>query len=381
MLIKVNYELEKVKIRLVYGIVAYEKPSIVIRQIEDLYTNEDFFIVHWNQKSSTSELKELKKHFADKTNVRIISKHKVYWGDISILNAQLSCMKTALKLPFQWDYFISMSNHCFPVKKPKYIKEFYSKYDSCYPGYSFCTNHEDEKLWEYIEFHKYDQIEKNKIIRIIKKFLILFMLINESLFRREISIKRYLKTIKKWLGKIIKQKQEYFYSNNDVPIPNFISKFPVAYNLDLLPKENNQDINTPVGQSGPIGSFSYKHINFLLKELSIIHSTTATLYRYFHMIHAPEESFIYGILKNTPITQDEIVCITLHWTIHNRSKVKNTNVIPPSFFDNPENFNTCFPAPTQNNKIFQSAYEGVLFSRKFNQPNDIDQFKMYRDSK
>ncbi|MGL4562683.1 MAG: beta-1,6-N-acetylglucosaminyltransferase [Brevinema sp.] len=356
--------------------IAYEKPLIIIKQIEELYTEEDYFIVHWNKNSSKKDMNMLKDHFRDRKNIYIFSKHRVYWGDISILDAQLSAMKIALKLPFKWQYFISLSNNCFPVKSPTYIKNFYQKYHNYYPGYSFCPNCEDKGIWEYIEFHKNNQLISNKVLKMIKAFLLLFPVLTDNLFSKQISFKNYLKTIQQWVLKIIKG-DVCFYKREDIRYPKFITKYAVGYNIKLSPP-GTPDINSTIGQSGPIGTFSQRHLSYIILELSKNKTDISKLYKYFKCMHAPEEAFIYGVLTNSLETKDEIINITLHWTINNSSKPRNTNIIPHEFISNPINFNSCFPARLTNKNLYKDAYEAMLFVRKFNQTEDIDSFKEYR---
>ncbi len=84
--------------KIVYAFVAFDDIELLERKIKFLYTEEDYFIVHWNKYSPRAKLWRLKEAFKDYPNVHIYSKIKVVWGTNSILLAVLENMRRALSL-------------------------------------------------------------------------------------------------------------------------------------------------------------------------------------------------------------------------------------------------------------------------------------------
>ncbi len=107
---------------------AFEKPEIIKKKIDFLYTCEDYFIVHWNKRSSSREYKELKQYYKDKKNVYIYRRYRVYWSHVSILNVMISNMRLALKKCAHFEHLFSLSQQCCPIKSKEYIKDYLSKY-------------------------------------------------------------------------------------------------------------------------------------------------------------------------------------------------------------------------------------------------------------
>ena len=318
--------------KICYGIVAFEKPEHIKRKIEALYTEEDFFIVHWNKNSSKQEFLELTEMFNDYSNVYIHSKHRVYWGDISILNASLSNIKKSLQLNLEFDHFICLSQQTYPIKSIDYIKTCLSNYKDksfiysmlielnntshpfrskgtisdpirlvrkCYPIYFHKNNRFTllgrikEFYMLFINFIYYFPKILPKTISILKKVKHLHppqeMLNSNSLMQIQLSLIKYIIRVPYWFvtNALYNDWREGFHN----------------YTTDLLSPVYRNNTYALTKNSGPDLCLTKKHIEYILtdkKSKKFLKNITYTF--------APEEFYMETVLYYSPFYQTE--CLT-----------------------------------------------------------------------
>lgn len=72
------------------GITAFLKKDDVIAQLESLYEDSNYYLIHYNYRSFLKQpfsYFSLKRHFRDYKNIKIFTKFKVYWGHFSIIKS------------------------------------------------------------------------------------------------------------------------------------------------------------------------------------------------------------------------------------------------------------------------------------------------------
>ncbi|NXO04444.1 GCNT4 acetylglucosaminyltransferase, partial [Rhinopomastus cyanomelas] len=100
-----------------YSLVVHKDAVMVERLIYSLYSHQNIYCIHYDQKASESfksAMKNLAKCFP---NVFIASKlETVYYAHVSRLQADLNCLSDLMDSPVPWKYAINLCGQDFPLK-------------------------------------------------------------------------------------------------------------------------------------------------------------------------------------------------------------------------------------------------------------------------
>ncbi|MEG0576846.1 MAG: beta-1,6-N-acetylglucosaminyltransferase [Bacilli bacterium] len=114
--------------KIAYLLLAHHNPNQLVRLINKLNNGAASFIIHYDLGSEPKEFNFLKGVFKEEKNVYFVdNRKKGYWGDFSIVNATLECIKFLLNEKVDFDYAFLLSGQDFPLKTNSEIHEFISQ--------------------------------------------------------------------------------------------------------------------------------------------------------------------------------------------------------------------------------------------------------------
>ena len=114
--ITVNLSQEEVEFPLGYSIVVYKAINQFERLLRSIYRPQNFYCIHTDAKMTEINKKAISAIANCFNNVFISSKsYDVKWGEMSVLQADLICMKDLLKYK-KWKYFINLTGQDYPLK-------------------------------------------------------------------------------------------------------------------------------------------------------------------------------------------------------------------------------------------------------------------------
>lgn len=108
--------------RIVYIILAHNHPKQVRRLIKRLAAPEVSFVIHLDKKMSWFGYWSLKRYVANIDRVFFTTKRvRVYWGTMSVVDATLHAIDTALEYVADFDYALLVSGTHYPIKTNQQI--------------------------------------------------------------------------------------------------------------------------------------------------------------------------------------------------------------------------------------------------------------------
>ena len=136
--------------KIAYLILAHHMPRHVNRLCKALSSNASRVFVHWDKKAGREISIEPDEGFTTLLQQRI----PVYWGDFSMVEAELMLLKAAHESAVGFDRFILMSGSDYPLRSQSYINQF------------FCNN----KDTEFIDLHRMPAEQKGKPISRLTRY-------------------------------------------------------------------------------------------------------------------------------------------------------------------------------------------------------------------
>ncbi|EDO37446.1 predicted protein [Nematostella vectensis] len=101
---------------LAFGIMIYNGLPLFERLLQEIYMPHNVYCIHIDRKTRQSFHKAVKQMISCLPNVFIASKLvKVYWGEFSIVQAKMNCLRNLLKSPVKWKYYLHMIGQDFPL--------------------------------------------------------------------------------------------------------------------------------------------------------------------------------------------------------------------------------------------------------------------------
>jgi hypothetical protein len=116
--------------KLAFLILTHNQIELVYRQINALCHPDHHFFIHLDKKCKIRIKDEYEQHRGVHFAANRI---RVNWGGVNMVRATLNLIQDALASGIDFDYFILMSDHCFPIKTTNYIQHFLEVHD----GFSF----------------------------------------------------------------------------------------------------------------------------------------------------------------------------------------------------------------------------------------------------
>ncbi|XP_042307986.1 beta-1,3-galactosyl-O-glycosyl-glycoprotein beta-1,6-N-acetylglucosaminyltransferase 4 [Sceloporus undulatus] len=109
--------LEEKKFPLAYSLVVHKNAIMVERLIHTIYSSQNVYCIHVDQKSSSTFKRALENLAKCFSNIFIASKLEVVeYAYVSRLQADLNCLSDLLKSSIPWKYVINLCGQDFPLK-------------------------------------------------------------------------------------------------------------------------------------------------------------------------------------------------------------------------------------------------------------------------
>lgn len=155
-----------------YLILAHNNFKQLSKLVSLLDDRDNDVFIHIDKKSSVS-LEDLSMSFDLKfSKVHIYSKYKIYWGDYSMVEAEIFLFEESSKIGY--DYYHLISGLDLPIKPMNYIKDFFEKnngkeFVSCEESFSK-QSQVGRRAKYYYHLQKYRKNSNNIIAFIINLF-------------------------------------------------------------------------------------------------------------------------------------------------------------------------------------------------------------------
>ena len=109
--------------KIAFLILTHNQIDLVYRQIDALSHRDHHFFIHPDRKYKLN----IRDDYANNKQVHFTANRiRVNWGGLNMVRATLNLIQDALASEIAFDYFILMSDHCFPIKSSfdihKYLK-------------------------------------------------------------------------------------------------------------------------------------------------------------------------------------------------------------------------------------------------------------------
>ena len=108
--------------RIAYYLAAHHKPRQFAWLFSSIYTEQDLFLVHVDKKASPADYEAITKIVGGGPNIVLLPRRTENWGGWSQVGAEMAALKVALGDSGDWDYFINLSGHDYPIKSPQDIR-------------------------------------------------------------------------------------------------------------------------------------------------------------------------------------------------------------------------------------------------------------------
>lgn len=130
-------------------LIVYGDHKIFKYRFENFFNNPNInYIIHYNKRDYL-EYKKLKSiSIFQKKNIYLFSEIEVYWGDVSILDAELKCIEKAINKFPNFNNLIILDGKSLPCRSWDYIMNKIDNFDGNwlninhkkYPKWSYCYN-------------------------------------------------------------------------------------------------------------------------------------------------------------------------------------------------------------------------------------------------
>jgi hypothetical protein len=118
--------------RIAYFIMAHHKPSLLLRLINAIYTEENVYLIHIDS-GAALEVHELAWNLSESNpNIRILPSRYLSWGGWSLVQAELDAMAYLISWDRGWEYYINLSGQDFPLVRQNIIDQFLSGSEANY---------------------------------------------------------------------------------------------------------------------------------------------------------------------------------------------------------------------------------------------------------
>ena len=110
--------------RIVYLILAHNNSQQIEKLINKLDSENNSFVIHFDLNGSDYDYENLEVIFGKKKNVFFSKRNRCYWGDISLVDASVECLKTVYYNKINFDYAVLISGQHYPIKKNEEIEKY-----------------------------------------------------------------------------------------------------------------------------------------------------------------------------------------------------------------------------------------------------------------
>ena len=114
---------EELDFPIAFSIMMYKNVQQFERLLRAIYRPNNYYCVHVDFKIDDDDFRAVRSITDCLPNAFLASKrYNVYWGHISLLYAELTCMRNLLK--YSWRYLINLSGQMYPLHSNKFIVQF-----------------------------------------------------------------------------------------------------------------------------------------------------------------------------------------------------------------------------------------------------------------
>ncbi|XP_060579604.1 beta-1,3-galactosyl-O-glycosyl-glycoprotein beta-1,6-N-acetylglucosaminyltransferase-like, partial [Ruditapes philippinarum] len=108
---------EEIDVQIAYSILVYKDYQMVEFLLRTIYKPQNTYCIHVDNKSPKFFENSVRGLATCFQNVFIATKPvNVYWGNFSVVEAEMSCMKDLLNKSKSWKYFINLTGQEFPLR-------------------------------------------------------------------------------------------------------------------------------------------------------------------------------------------------------------------------------------------------------------------------
>ncbi|XP_078113128.1 beta-1,3-galactosyl-O-glycosyl-glycoprotein beta-1,6-N-acetylglucosaminyltransferase 3 [Sander vitreus] len=133
-----------------YSMVIHEKIEMFERLLRAVYTPQNIYCVHVDQKSSKEFLKAVEAIVSCFSNVFVASKlERIVYASWFRVQADLNCMKDLLNSPVQWRYLLNTCGTDFPIKTNGEMVQALKALHGRNSMESEATNDYKKSRWQY----------------------------------------------------------------------------------------------------------------------------------------------------------------------------------------------------------------------------------------
>lgn len=120
--------------KIAYLLLAHDNPRHLGRLVRVLASDSAHFFVHVDKKADIGDFQ----HLAAPNVTFVKPRVAVYWGDYSMIDAQIAVLRQALAATPKYDRFVLLSGTSYPIRPTQWIEDFFAR-------------HRAVELWHYSE--------------------------------------------------------------------------------------------------------------------------------------------------------------------------------------------------------------------------------------
>lgn len=112
--------------KLAFAILAHDHPDILIRLVTRLTSEDDLAVIHWDRTSKLDIAARMTEQLPPEhgARVRFAKRHRVDWGDWSMVEATLACLEEIVASGETVDYVFLLSGTHYPIRPLSHLKAY-----------------------------------------------------------------------------------------------------------------------------------------------------------------------------------------------------------------------------------------------------------------
>ncbi|MBL0407661.1 hypothetical protein JKG68_27490 [Microvirga aerilata] len=114
--------------KIAYLVLAHARPKQLLRLIDRLDGPDISFHIHIDLSAGDTIFREAVCTLAKRTNVFFVERQKCNWGSMSLVEAELRCLKNAFDYIPRFDVAVLLSGADYPIKSRSAIQAFFERY-------------------------------------------------------------------------------------------------------------------------------------------------------------------------------------------------------------------------------------------------------------
>ncbi|MBB6692195.1 hypothetical protein H7B90_12360 [Cohnella xylanilytica] len=107
-----------------YFIMAHHKPSMLLRMMNAIYSEENIYLIHIDSRADDEMLDLARNLQSSNDNIHLLPSRFLNWGGWSLVQAELDAIRVLLNWSRKWTHLINLSGQDFPLVKQDLILSF-----------------------------------------------------------------------------------------------------------------------------------------------------------------------------------------------------------------------------------------------------------------